>query len=75
MAGTAKTTVEALSTITKNFIAPKTFMTDGGTHFDNNLVQEFYDTNQCKHHVTPTYLPWVNGLVEGTNKILLHVMK
>jgi hypothetical protein len=74
-AGTVKTTVKALSTITNNFIAPETFMTDGGMHFDNNLVWEFCNMNQCKHHVTPTYLPWVNGLVEGTNKILLHIIK
>ena len=26
-------------------------------------------------HIVPAYSPWVNGLVEGTNKILLHVLK
>jgi hypothetical protein len=75
MAGTAKTTVDTLSTITKAFIPPETLMTDGGTHFDNNMVWEFCNANQCKHHVTPTYSPWVNSLVEGMNKILLHIMK
>ena len=74
-AGLARTTVDALSTITKAFIAPETFMTDGGMHFDNSKVREFCEMNQCKHHVTLAYSPWVNGLVEGTNKILLHVMK
>jgi hypothetical protein len=75
MAGMAKTTVDMLSTITKAFIPPEMLMTDGGMYFNNNMVWEFYNVNQCKHHVTPTYSPWVNGLVEGTNKILLHVMK
>jgi hypothetical protein len=75
MAGMAKTTVNVLSTITKAFIVPKMLMTDGSTHFNNNTVQEFCDMNQCKHHVTLMYSPWVNGLVEGMNKILLHVMK
>jgi transposase InsO family protein len=74
-AGMVRTTVDVLSTITKAFIAPETFMTDGGMHFDNSKVREFCETNQCKHHVTPAYSPWVNGLVEGTNKILLHIMK
>jgi hypothetical protein len=34
-----------------------------------------FATHWCKHHVTPAYSPWVNGLVEGVNKILLHVLK
>jgi transposase InsO family protein len=74
-AGTAKTTVNALSTISKNFVAPEAFMTDGGSHFNNGAVRELCKANACKHHVTPAYSPWVNGLVEGTNKILLHVLK
>jgi transposase InsO family protein len=74
-AGTAKTTVGALNTIGKNFIAPKALMTDGGSHFDNTAVREFCKANGCKHHITPAYSPWINGLVEGTNKILLHVLK
>jgi transposase InsO family protein len=74
-AGTAKTTAEALSTINKNSIPPETFMTDGGSHFNNIAVREFCGANSCKHHVTPAYSPWVNELVEGTNEILLHVLK
>jgi transposase InsO family protein len=74
-AGSARTTVDALSTISRHFVAPETFMTDGGSHFNNATVKEFCDTNGCKHHVTPAYSPWVNGLVEGTNRILLHVLK
>jgi hypothetical protein len=74
-AGTGKTTIDALSTISKMFIAPETFMLDGGTHFNNHAVQAFCDNSRCKHHVTPTYSPWVNRLVEGTNKIPLHVLK
>ena len=30
---------------------------------------------KCEHHVVSAYSLWINGLVEGTNKILLHVMK
>ena len=74
-AGTAKTTVDALSTISKNFMAPEAFMIDGSSHFNNAAVWEFCEANACKHHVIPVYSPWVNGLVEDTNKILLHVLK
>lgn len=31
--------------------------------------------NETKHHVIAAYAPWINGLVEGTNKLLLHVLK
>ena len=27
-----------------------------------------------QHHVAAVYLPWVNSLVEGTNKILLYIL-
>ena len=75
MVGTAKTTVDAIHTISNNFITPEMFMTDGGSHFNNTTVCKFCQTNRCKHHVTPAYSPWVNGLVEGANKILLHVLQ
>jgi hypothetical protein len=28
-----------------------------------------------KTHIVPAYSPWVNGLVEGTNKLFLHILK
>jgi hypothetical protein len=57
------------------FIAPETFMMDRGSHFNNLAVWEFCNANGCKHHIIPVYSPWVNGLVEGNNKILLHMLK
>lgn len=73
--GSAKTTTDALSSIFRNFIAPETFMTDGGKHFDNNEVRAYCEDWSTSHHVIAAYSPWVNGLVEGTNKLLLHVLK
>ena len=75
IAGTARTTVDALSMISKNFVAPEVFMMDSGSHFNNVAVWEFCEANTCKHHITLAYSPWVNRLVEGMNKILLHVLK
>jgi hypothetical protein len=74
-AGTAKTTIDVVSMVTKAYITLETFMTDGGSHFNNTVVQEHCEANGIKQHITPTYSPWVNGLVEGLNKILLHVLK
>ncbi|KIK58486.1 hypothetical protein GYMLUDRAFT_111614, partial [Collybiopsis luxurians FD-317 M1] len=50
-------------------------MSDGGSHFDNREVDVFCKKWGVKHHVTLAYLPWVNSLVEGTNKLLLHILK
>jgi len=74
-AGTAKTMVDSLNSIFNNFTAAETFMTDGGWHFNNELVKEYCAKWSCTHHVVALYSPWINGLVEGTNKLLLHILK
>ena len=74
-AGSAKTTASALVRIFQDFVPAETFMSDGGKHFDNNEVRNICNEWGTSTHVIPAYSPWVNGLVEGTNKILLHVLK
>jgi hypothetical protein len=74
-AGTARTTVDSLSQIFQNFTSSETFMSDGGRHFDNAKVRDYCAKWSCKTHIVAAYSPWINGLVEGTNKILLHVLK
>ena len=61
-AGTAKTTVDSLKNIFHSFAAPETFMTNGGSHFNNTLVREFCTQWSCTHHIVAAYSPWVNGL-------------
>src|ERR1700678_1349937 len=73
-AGTGKTTIKSLTNIYHNFAPAETFMSDGGRHFNNTEVKEFCEKWGGKHHVVASYSPWINGLVEGTNKILLHVL-
>jgi hypothetical protein len=75
MAGTVKAMINMISTVTKTYIVPETFMMDGGSHFNNMAVWEYCDANGIKQHITLAYSPWVNSLVEGSNKILLHVLK
>ena len=74
-AGSAKTTVDSLEKIFYNFAPSETFMMDGGKHFNNKEVRELCKKWGTKTHVVPAYSPWVNGLVEGTNKLLLHTLK
>jgi len=70
-AGTAKSTVKSLQRIVTNYATPDVFMADGGKHFDNGDVNTFCTENGVEHITTAAYAPWCNGLIEGTNKLLL----
>ena len=74
-AGTALTTIAALRHIGNTYTDPETFMANGGSHFNNHLVREFCKERGIKLHIVAKYSAWVNGLVEGTNKILLGILK
>ena len=50
-------------------------MTNSGSHFKNSAVDEFCTDNNVQHIVMPAYAPWVNGLVESTNNLLLSRLK
>ncbi|KAF8824330.1 hypothetical protein HHX47_DHR8000253 [Lentinula edodes] len=75
VAGSGATTAASLTSLFNGYLPPETFMTDNGTHFANKEVEALCAKWGTKQHFTPAYSPWVNGLVEGTNKILLHVLK
>ncbi|GAV99844.1 retrotransposon-like family member (retr-1) partial [Lentinula edodes] len=75
VAGSGATTTTSLDSLFGGYLPPETFMTDNGTHFANKEVAALCAKWGTKQHFTPAYSPWVNGLVEGTNKILLHVLK
>src|ERR1700683_3083399 len=74
-AGTGRTTVTALHRICLDYATPQTVMTDGGSHFKNREVDTFCDDNNIQHITTAVYAPWVNGLVESTNNLLLSRLK
>jgi hypothetical protein len=74
-AGSATMTIDSLTKISNAFIAPETFMANRGRHFNNDAVRDFCTSRSCKLHTVAAYSPWVNRLVEGTNKLLLHFLK
>jgi transposase InsO family protein len=74
-AGTAKTTRTSLRRICLDYATPRALMTDGGSHFKNDEVEAFCDDNGIQHITTPAYAPWVNGLVESTNNLILNRLK
>jgi hypothetical protein len=73
-AGMGKMTVKSLEEIYGGFALAEVFMSDGGKHFKNNEVRQCCERWGGRHHVVAAYSPWINGLVEGTNKILLYVL-
>lgn len=73
-AGSGSTTVKSLTNIFHNFAPSETFMTDGGPHFKCEEVEKFCKGWGTKMHVVAAYSPWVNGLVEGMNKLLLYIL-
>jgi transposase InsO family protein len=70
-----KTTQDALAKVFHEFTPAEVFMTDGGPHFNNQAVRDLCAEWGTETHVVSAYSPWVNGLVEGANKILLHILK
>ena len=72
---TGKTSKKGFGNICKLFMAPETLMTDGGPEFDNEELREECNKWGTKLQICPAYLPWVNGLLEGTNGILLNQLK
>ena len=50
-------------------------MSDQGTHFDCQEVRDACEKWEGKTHTVAAYSPWINGLVEGTNKLLIHILK
>ncbi|KAG6856092.1 hypothetical protein H0H87_007464 [Tephrocybe sp. NHM501043] len=74
-AGSTKTTEDALHKISTTFVPCEAFMSNGGSHFNNTMVHDFCVSQGTKAHIISMYSPWVNSLVESTNKLLLHVLK
>ena len=50
-------------------------MTDRGPEFNNEELREECTKQGTKLQICPVYSPWVNGLLEGTNGILLNHLK
>jgi transposase InsO family protein len=74
VAGSAETTEGALGDICDNYLPMDTFQSDQGRHFKNKRVQQFCDARGIKPHLVSSYSPWINGLVEGANRILIYIL-
>ncbi|QRW11706.1 Retrovirus-related Pol polyprotein from transposon [Ceratobasidium sp. AG-Ba] len=73
--GTGKFTVEALDKISNLLVTPRSFMADGGKHFDCDEVRVWAASRGVQPLKTPPYAPWANGLAEGHIKLLISRLK
>ncbi|QRV78737.1 Retrovirus-related Pol polyprotein from transposon [Ceratobasidium sp. AG-Ba] len=73
--GTGKFTVDALETISDLLLTPRTFMADGGKHFNCDEVRTWAASKGVQALKTPPYAPWANGLAEGYVKLLIGRLK
>ena len=46
---------------------PAKILSDRGTHFNNQVIQELTQKFEIKHHFSTPYHPQTNGLVERFN--------
>ena len=74
-AATGKSSRKSYGAICDLFTASETLMTDGGPEFDNEELRAECKERGTKLQICPAYSPWVNGLLEGTNSILLNRLK
>ena len=57
------------------FGVPRMLITDGGTHFVNNLIQALVRRFRANHHVTTAYAPWGNGVFERVNREIVKLWR
>ena len=71
----ASTTEEAVIEWAAPFGVPKFLVTDGGSHFVNQLVEALVTRFRSAHHITTPYAPWANGVIERVNREILRLWR
>ena len=71
----AVTTEEAVIEWSALFGVPNFLVTDGGSHFNNQLVEALVTRFRSAHHITTPYAPWANGVIERVNRELLRLWR
>lgn len=70
---TAETVAHAFLDWCATFTIPKSFMSNGPTHFRNETIRLLVKGLRTKHHFTLPYFTWSNGAVERVGRAILRV--
>jgi len=54
---------------------PDLIHTDGGSHFDNKVVEKLTKARQLKHTICTPYAKWAHGVAENNNKQMLNILR
>ncbi len=69
------TVVEGLMNWFKRFGIVYQHVSDQGSHFKNQVVQELCARLHIQQHFVTAYTPWANGTVEVVNRQILFILK
>ena len=71
----AAATAQSLMSWFTTFGCVDTWVSDGGSHFKNEVVEKVRKMVGAHHHITTAYSPWANGTVEVVNRLVLRAVK
>ena len=71
----ARVTAEILHEWIAAFKAPDFLVSDCGSHFMNEVLEELCILSKIQHHIVVAYSPFANGSVERVNKEILKVFR
>jgi len=74
-AANAETTAMCLMEWFSTFGTVIQWVSDRGSHFKNEVIQELRERLHCTHHFTLAYCPWSNGSVEVVCRELIRTMR
>ena len=72
---TAIPTAKALLQWATDYGLPTWLISDGGSHFKNQVLEHLAQRLGMKHHIVTAYCPWANGAVENVCKQVLWVLR
>ncbi|GMF51975.1 unnamed protein product [Phytophthora fragariaefolia] len=74
-AATSMVAASALADWTKRFGPPKMLISDQGSHFKNEVVQQMCRQLAIEQDLVLAYAPWINGTIERLNRDVLRVLR
>ncbi|CEP01806.1 hypothetical protein PBRA_008748 [Plasmodiophora brassicae] len=72
---TARTAADSLMAWIADFGTPEIVITDGGSHFTAEVMEDLSRLRHVAHHITLAYCPWSNRTVERANGTVVEMLR